>query len=120
MTVDLTTNYLGLKLRNPLVVAACPLTAELDVLRQLEEAGADPNVTAQQIESQYVALVSAVKNTISIPLAVKVSPFFTAFANVAQKLTAAGADGLVLFNRFLQPDIDVDTLRVSPHLMLSH
>jgi dihydroorotate dehydrogenase (fumarate) len=81
---------------------------------------ADTNITAEQVESRYVELVAAVKKEISIPLAVKVSPFFTSFANMAQRLRTAGADGLVLFNRFLQPDIDVDTLRVSPHLTLSH
>lgn len=222
MTVDLTSKYLGLTLRNPLIISACPLTGEIDVLRRLEEAGAaaavmpslfeeqiehkvaeavaahpfstdsfgeslayfrelshynrgpdrylrqveaakkavampiigslngtseggwvryaklieeagadalemniysvvaDPDVTAEQIESRYIELVSAVKGTISIPLAVKVSPYFTAFANMAQRLMAAGADGLVMFNRFLQPDIDIDTLKVSPHLTLSH
>jgi dihydroorotate dehydrogenase (fumarate) len=80
----------------------------------------DLNITAEQVETHYVDLVSAVRREISIPLAVKLSPYFTALANLAQRLTVAGADGLVLFNRFLQPDIDVDTLRVSPHLVLSH
>jgi dihydroorotate dehydrogenase (fumarate) len=64
-------------------------------------------------------LVAEVREEISIPLAVKVGPFFTAFPNVARRLVEAGADGLVLFNRFLQPDIDLDTMRVEPRLALS-
>jgi dihydroorotate dehydrogenase (fumarate) len=222
MTIDLTTHYLGLKLSNPVVVASCPLTGELDVLRRLEEYGAaaavmpslfeeqfdhkasdshpascppgpspyvesmayfhelkeynrgsevylkhlaaakkavsipiigslnvaalgdwlrcasriqeagadalelniyfvatDPDTTSHDIEARYVELVAAARNEISIPLAVKVGPFFTAFPNVARRLVEAGADGLVLFNRFLQPDIDVPTMSVVPRLVLS-
>jgi dihydroorotate dehydrogenase (fumarate) len=222
MNANLTSTYLGFKLRNPLIVSSCPLTGETDVLQRLEAAGAaaavlpslfeeqidhpsaelahahpfstdafgkslsyfrelahynrgpdkylrqveaakkavsipiigslngtsvggwvryarlieeagadalemniysvvpDPEVTAAQIEARYVEMVAAVREEISIPLAVKVGPYFTAFANMAQQLIAAGADGLVLFNRFIQPDIDVEALRVSPHLVLSH
>jgi dihydroorotate dehydrogenase (fumarate) len=222
MNINLTTKYLGLTLRNPLIASSSPLTGEIDVLRRLEAVGAaaavlpslfeeqinhapaetfheqpfstdsfgkslayfrelghynrgpdrylrqleeakkavsmpiiaslngtseggwiryaklieeagadalemniysvvaDPDVTAEQVESRYLELVSAVRHEISIPLAVKVGPFFTAFANTAQRLTIAGADGLVLFNRFLQPDIDLNALKVSPHLVLSH
>lgn len=222
MTIDLTTQYLGLTLANPIVVSACPLTGELDVLRQLEaygasaavlpslfeeqfdrtagdtrptsdaygdpsfaqsmayfrelkhynrgpevylkhleaakqavaipligslnvttmgnwirsaariqEAGADalelniyflptdPEITSSEIEARYVDLVAAVRSQISIPLAVKMSPYFTALPNMARRLVEAGADGLVLFNRFLQPDIDLDTLRVQPRVVLS-
>ena len=221
MVADLSTHYLGLKLANPIVVSACPLTAELDVLRRLadfgaaaavlpslfeeqleqkepgerqavtsgarsageslayfhelreynrgpdvylahlanakkavsipiigslnvtttgdwtryakriQDAGADalelniyflvtnPDTTSREVEARYVELVSAVRNEISIPLAVKVAPYFTAFPNLARRLVEAGADGLVLFNRFLQPNIDLDTLRVVPQLTLS-
>ena len=210
MTKQLTTTYLGLTLRNPLVVSACPLTAEPDTLQRMEalgaaaavmpslfeeqieqtearpvrtlpdyahpiqdsnsfyrrldgynggpdaylrhielakksvsipiigslngttdagwiryarlmqEAGADaielnmyhvaadPAMTTDEIESRYLELVAAVRSVVSIPLAVKLGPYFAAFANMAQRLVAAGADGLVLFNRFLQPDIDPD------------
>ena len=80
---------------------------------------ADPKVTAEQAEAHYLKTVAAVRKAVSIPLAVKVGPYFTAFANMAQRFVAAGADGLVLFNRFLQPDIDVDSLRIAPHLSLS-
>lgn len=222
MPIDLTTQYLGLTLANPIVVSACPLTGELDVLRQLEEFGAaaavlpslfeeqfdrtagdtrpvsdaygdpsfarsmayfrelqqynrgpevylkhlaaakqavsipligslnvaspgnwirsasriqdagadalelniyflptDPDTTSGEVEARYVDLVAAVRSEISIPLAVKIGPYFTALPNVARRLVEAGADGLVLFNRFMQPDIDLDTLRVSPRLVLS-
>ncbi|MEX0675849.1 MAG: dihydroorotate dehydrogenase-like protein [Pirellulales bacterium] len=221
MNTDLSSNYLGLKLANPIVISACPLTGELDVLRQLEDFGAaaavlpslfeeqidgkPPNVqaragpgvaslmenaahfhelkeynrgpdsylkhlasakravsipligslnvtalgewvhyarrieeagadalelnvyflvadfdtTSREIESRYIELVAAVRNEITIPLAVKIGPYFTALPNVARRLVEAGADGLVLFNRFLQPDIDVNVLRVLPRLSLS-
>lgn len=98
----------------------------------IEEAGADAlelnlyflatdlDVTAAEIEDRCVAIVAAVKERIGIPLAVKLSPFFTALPQFAKRLTDAGADGLVLFNRFYQPDIDTDELDVRPMLDLSH
>ena len=221
MSVDLQTIYMGLKLRNPLVVSACPLTGELDNLRRLEDIGAaaavlpsffaeqfdgrhpaaesqysfatdalgqtlshfrelkhynrgpegylkhieaakkavsmpiigsingtnpgnwiryarlmqdagadalelniysiitDLDVTSEQIEKRFLHLVSAIRQEISIPLAVKLSPAFTALGNMSRKLGEAGANGLVLFNRFIQPDIDLDELKVNPHLVLS-
>ncbi|MGD9722945.1 MAG: dihydroorotate dehydrogenase-like protein [Pirellulales bacterium] len=219
MTTDLSTKYLGLKLANPIVVSACPLTGELDVLRKLEDFGAaaavlpslfeeqfetkatdaestphptkfldnlayfqelkeynrgpaaylqhltaakkavaipiigslnvtgpgdvvryakqiqeagadalelniyvvptDPNVTSQQIETRYVELVAAARNQISIPLAIKIGPYFTSLPNMARRLVEAGADGLIFFNRFLQPDIDIDHMRVDARLHLS-
>jgi dihydroorotate dehydrogenase (fumarate) len=221
MSVDLSTTYLGLRLKNPLVVSACPLTAQIDQLQRLQEAGvaaavlpslfeeqidhdveemiklhefgtdsfaealtyfpeqqdyttgpegyleaiirakravdipviaslngtskggwirhakmmqdagadaielnvyfvaADPDLTGRDVESQYLELVAAVKESISIPLAVKVGPYFSAMANMGVRLAQAGADGLVLFNRFFQPDIDLDTLEAHPQLHLS-
>jgi len=80
---------------------------------------ADPTVTAEQVEARYLRIVAAVRKAVSIPLAVKVGPYFTSLANMAGRFVAAGADGLVLFNRFLQPDIDVDSLKISPRLALS-
>jgi dihydroorotate dehydrogenase (fumarate) len=80
---------------------------------------ADPGVAAAEVEERTVALVRAVREAISIPLAVKVGPFYSAFAHMAGRLHDAGADGLVLFNRFLQPDIDLETLEVAPRLVLS-
>jgi dihydroorotate dehydrogenase (fumarate) len=217
----LSTKYLGLALKNPLVVSACPLSEKLDGLKRLEEAGAaavvlyslfeeqieheeielaearqrgaeayaehsewfpeiddyrlgprsylehvekakaavsipviaslngttkggwtgyakqiqdagadavelniylvaaDPDVPGSDVENRYVDLVAAVKQAISIPLAVKVGSQFSSPGNVAKRLAEAGADGLVLFNRFLQPDIALDELEVRPHLELS-
>jgi dihydroorotate dehydrogenase (fumarate) len=221
MSVDLSTNYLGLGLRNPLVAAASPLTGDLDALRRMESAGAaavvlpslfqeqlerdalavrqlvrtgpegfeeilarrpdldgynagasgylrhlerakaalsipviaslsgsadgdwtrhawlleemgadalelnvyfiptDPGVTAEAVESRYVDLVAAVVEATTIPVAVKLGPYFSALPNLARRLIEVGADGLVLFNRYLQPDIDPASLHVTPHLTLS-
>jgi dihydroorotate dehydrogenase (fumarate) len=221
VTPDLSTSYLGLRLRNPIVASASPLTGNLDSLRALEEAGVaavvlpslfeeqieheeidihellehqthsfgealtwfpelddyntgpgsylehlqqakatldipviaslngvsaggwlryarlceeagadalelnvyavetDPAHTAADVEARTLALVRHVREAVSIPLAVKVGPFYSAFANMARELADAGADGLVLFNRFLQPDIDLETLEVAPWLPLS-
>ena len=220
MSVDLSTTYLGLKLKNPLVIAASPMTQKLDSLMALEEKGAaaavfpslfeeqiehdtmeltklhqfgtdsfaealsyfpdeddfhvgpesyleaitaakravtmpiiaslngtskggwvryakmmqeagdalelnvyfiatDLAMNGREVESRYVDLVSAVKESVSIPLAVKVGPYFSAMGNMARRLAEAGADGLVLFNRFLQPDFDLETLETKPRLVLS-
>jgi dihydroorotate dehydrogenase (fumarate) len=79
----------------------------------------DPTRSAADVERGYVELVSAVRAEIEVPLAVKLSPWFTALGHVALALQAAGADGLVLFNRLYQPDIDLNTLDITPHLQLS-
>ncbi len=100
--------------------------------RQMEQAGADalelniyyipadPDVTGEQVEQRYVDLIKAIKAEVSIPVAVKLGPYFSSMANVAKKLDAAGADGLVLFNRFYQPDYDLEALEVVPNLILSN
>ncbi|MEN6449174.1 MAG: dihydroorotate dehydrogenase-like protein [Thermoguttaceae bacterium] len=80
---------------------------------------ADVNTTGQDVETRYLNLVSAVKQSISIPLAVKVGPYFSNMANMGVRLAEAGADGLVLFNRFFQPDIDLETMTARPQLHLS-
>ncbi len=80
----------------------------------------DPDLTAAQIEDNYVTLVRNIRKSIKIPIAVKLSPFFTSIPNTAKRLVEAGANGLVLFNRFYQPDFDLDTLDVTPRLVLSH
>ena len=99
--------------------------------RRIEAAGADalelnlyhvpsdPGRTAAGVEAADLALIAAVRAAISIPLAVKFSPFYSAFAHLAGEAVAAGADGLVLFNRFYQPDLDLETLDVEPRLDLS-
>jgi dihydroorotate dehydrogenase (fumarate) len=99
--------------------------------RQIEQAGAhgielniywtptDPNMTAADVEQRYLDIVSAVKAAVKIPVAVKLSPFFSAFANFATRLDRAGADALVLFNRFYQPDFNIEEREVKPQLNLS-
>ena len=104
----------------------------IEYARKMEEAGADalelnlyylptdPSVTSTDVESGYTALVGDIRTQVSIPLAVKLSPFFTALPNVAKRLAEAGANGLVLFNRFYQPELDLETLEVVPNLVLSN
>jgi dihydroorotate dehydrogenase (fumarate) len=220
--VDVSTEYLGLKLRTPLVASSSPLTGNLDDLRRLEDAGisavvlpsvfeeqinaesvaihdmldvgagssgeaasyfpdledyntgpdhyfelvarakqqlaipviaslngttpggwaeyardleqagadaielnlylvsADPHTSPEVIEGRYRDLVARVSAEVTIPVAVKLSPFFTALAHTAHELVRAGARGLVLFNRFYQPELDLESLQVEPHLLLSH
>ncbi len=219
--IDLSTKYLGLNLRTPLVPSASPLTQDLDTIRRLEDAGAsaivlyslfeeqlrmegmeldlhlnlwantsaealtyfpepeefhlgpegylkhirhvkeavkvpviaslngmtvggwteyarlieeagadalecniywipsDPRTPATEIEQTYVEILKAVKSAVKIPVAVKLSPYFTNFAGMANRLDEAGADGLVLFNRFYQPDLDLEHLEVKPNVLLS-
>jgi dihydroorotate dehydrogenase (fumarate) len=80
---------------------------------------ADLEMSGQDVESLYLDLVASVKQSISIPLAVKVGPYFSSLGNFGMRLVEAGADGLVLFNRFYQPDIDLDSLTAEPLLHLS-
>ena len=103
----------------------------VEYAQQIEAAGADAlelNVyfvatdlgrSGAEVEHQYVELVQDVRRAVGIPLAVKLGPYFSAFAHFAKRLDTAGADGLVLFNRFYQPDLDVDRLEVVPNLTLS-
>lgn len=80
---------------------------------------ADSDVPPAEIEARYRDLVAAVRAEIRIPLAIKLGPYFTALAHTARDLVSQGADGLVLFNRFYQPDLDLETLDVLPSLSLS-
>jgi len=80
----------------------------------------DRNRTAADVEDEDLDLIAAVRAAVNLPLAVKLSPYYTAFANFAGKAVEAGANGLVLFNRFYQPDIDLDELAVVPRVSLSH
>jgi dihydroorotate dehydrogenase (fumarate) len=79
----------------------------------------DVHDTAESVEQRTAELVAAVRAEVTVPLAVKLLPYYTAVGNVATRVVAAGADGLVLFNRFAQPDLDVETLTVGPRLALS-
>jgi len=85
----------------------------------LYHVAADPGDDAAALERRLRELVAAVRREVAIPIAVKLSPFFTALAHTARELVRAGADGLVLFNRFYQPDVDLDALEVVPRLALS-
>jgi len=99
--------------------------------RQIEQAGADAlelniyriptdfELSGAEIEQQTLDIFRAVKREVTIPVAVKLSPFFTNFARMAKCLDQSGAQGLVLFNRFYQPDIDLENLEVSPTLLFS-
>jgi dihydroorotate dehydrogenase (fumarate) len=80
---------------------------------------ADVTVSADEVERQYLELVESVRKSVAVPLAVKIGPYFSSLGHMARRLTAAGADGLVLFNRFYQPDIDLARLEVVPNLVLS-
>ena len=128
---DLRTRYLGMELRSPLVASSSPLTGSLDGLRRLEAAGADalelnvyyvssrPGLSASDVEWHYLDVVRAVRQATRLPLAVKLSPYFSSLANLAGQLVEAGANGLVLFNRFYQPDLDIEAMEVRPALELS-
>jgi dihydroorotate dehydrogenase (fumarate) len=99
--------------------------------REIQQAGADAlelniyyiptdfDLPGSMVESTYVEIVRAVKASVGIPVAVKLSPFFSNMANMARQIDDAGADALVLFNRFYQPDIDLENLEVKPHVLLS-
>ena len=99
--------------------------------KQIEQAGADAlelniyyiptdtKLSGAEVEQTYVDIVKAVKGVVAIPVAVKLSPFFNNMANIAKRLDDAGADALVLFNRFYQPDIDLEELAVQPSVILS-
>jgi dihydroorotate dehydrogenase (fumarate) len=219
--IDLSTNYLGLKLRNPIVVSASPLTEKLENFARMEDAGAsaivmyslmeeqieaesenidnaleygansyaeatsylpdmqkyhigpdrylellhkgkksvsipviaslngrspggwvryseymeqagadalelnifdvasDPDLSASDLETRYCNIVRAIRKNVRIPIAVKLGPYFTSCANFAKRLSDAGADGIVIFNRFYQPDFDLEEMEVTPNLVLS-
>ncbi|HEY3343266.1 MAG TPA: dihydroorotate dehydrogenase-like protein [Anaerolineae bacterium] len=103
----------------------------VDYARKIQQAGADAlelNIyyiptdllrTSAEVEQMYLDVVHDVKSSVTIPVAVKLSPFFSATANMAQRLAVQGADALVLFNRFYQPDFDLEKMEVTPNLTLS-
>src|ERR1017187_808486 len=102
-----------------------------DYARQIQQAGADAlelniyyiptdmDLGGDVVEDTYINILRAVKANVTIPVAVKLSPFFSNFANMAKRLDQAGANGLVLFNRFYQPDIELESLEVKPNILLS-
>lgn len=102
-----------------------------DYAQKIEQAGVDAielniyyvptdiTIRGEQVEQNYLDIVRAVTDSVNLPVAVKLSPFFSNMANMAKRLSDTGASGLVLFNRFYQPDIDLITLEADPNLMLS-
>ncbi|MCG3148758.1 MAG: Dihydroorotate dehydrogenase [Verrucomicrobiae bacterium] len=102
-----------------------------DFAKQIQQAGADAlelniyyiptdiHLSGAAVEKTYLDILKAVKSAVKIPVAVKLSPFFSNMANMAVQLDEAGADALVLFNRFYQPDLDIDQLEVQPSVLLS-
>ena len=103
----------------------------VEFAQQIQEAGADAlelniysiptdfDASGAEIEQKYIDILRAVKSEVTIPVAIKISPFFSNTANMTKRLVEAGADGLVLFNRFYQPDIDIEELEVTTNLLLS-
>jgi dihydroorotate dehydrogenase (fumarate) len=131
--------YLEL-IRKAKAAAGIPIIASLngasiggwvDYAKKIEEAGADalelnvysiPTDTSRssaEVEHSYIDILKAVKFVVSIPVAMKLSPFFSNMANMARRLDDAGADALVLFNRFYQPDMDLENLEIRPNVVLS-
>ena len=127
-------------IRKAKAMVAMPIIASLngftiggwtDYAQQMQEAGADAielniywiptdfDMSGTDVEQHYIEVLRAVKSTVQIPVAVKLSPYFSNMANMAKRLCEAGADGLVLFNRFYEPDIDIEELEVAPNLILS-
>lgn len=102
-----------------------------DYAKQMQQAGADAielniyyiptdlDLPGAEVEQTYLDILKAVKSAVTIPVSVKLSPFFSNFANMARRLDETGADGLVLFNRFYQPDIELESLEVRPNILLS-
>jgi dihydroorotate dehydrogenase (fumarate) len=103
----------------------------LDLGKEIEQAGADalelnvyylagsPEVSAAGVEARYIALLEALKRTVTLPIVMKLSPWFSSLPHFVRQLEAAGADGIALFNRFYQPDLDLDTLNVIEQPQLS-
>jgi len=104
----------------------------IEYARLIEQAGADaielniyylptdPSLSGTEVEEIYLDVLREVKRTVTIPVAVKLSPYFSSIPHMAGRLAEARADGLVLFNRFYQPDLDLERLEVTPRLLLSH
>lgn len=132
--------YLG-HIRRAKEAVSIPIIASLngvstggwvEYAKEMADAGADaielnvyyvptnPAMSGQAVEDLYIDLVKAVKASVSVPVAVKIGPYFSSVANMAKRLSEAGADALVMFNRFYQPDLDLKNLEVKPDLVLSN
>ncbi len=121
------------RVKIPIIASLNGITPEgwIDYSRQIEQAGADAlevniffipadvNLSGAAVEHRYLNIITEVKNNIKIPVSVKLNPYFSSIGNMAQRLQAAGANGLVLFNRFYQPDFDINDLKVLSNLNYS-
>ena len=119
--------------RVPIIASLNGITNEgwIDYAKQMHQAGAsaielnvyliatDLEMTGRDVEQRFIDILRAVKEAVPVPVALKTGPFFSAFGNMARRLDEAGADALVLFNRFYQPDFDLERLEVVPNLTLS-
>lgn len=117
----------------PIIASLNGITPEgwIEYAREIEQAGAnaleinvyfipaDIRLSAADVEERYIEIVKIVRETVSIPIAIKLNPYFSSIGNMSQRLCSAGADGLVLFNRFYQPDFEISELKVLPNLNLS-
>lgn len=117
----------------PIIASLNGVTPEgwTDYARDIEQAGADGleinvyfipadiRLTSADVEKRYIDIVQMIRSSIKIPIAVKMNPYFSSIGNMSQQLQSAGADALVLFNRFYQPDFDINDLVVLPNLELS-
>jgi len=117
----------------PIIASLNGITPEgwIEYAREIEQAGADAleinvyfipadiRLTPEEVENRYLDITSMVRETVDIPIAVKLNPYFSSIGNTALRLQEAGADALVLFNRFYQPDFDIDELKAVPNLELS-
>lgn len=117
----------------PIIASLNGTTPEgwIEYAREIEQAGAngleinvyfipaDILLSSEDVERRYLDIVALVRETINIPIAVKLNPYFSSIGNMSQRLSDAGADALVLFNRFYQPDFDIEELKVLPNLELS-
>ena len=117
----------------PIIASLCAVSPEgwLDYARRITDAGAsaielnlyfvptDPSVSGQSIEAQYLEVVTALRQELTVPLSVKIGPYFSSLPYFARQVVDAGADGLVLFNRFLEPEVNLENQAVEPHLVLS-
>ena len=116
-----------------MIASLCATTLKgwTEYAQQIEQAGASAlelnlyqvpsqtDVAGAQLEDVYVEVVKAAKSAVKIPVAAKLTPFFTSMTNMAKRFDAVGADGLVLFNRFYQPDMNLDALDIQPNVLLS-
>lgn len=117
----------------PIIASLNGITPEgwIEYAREIEQAGADGleiniffipadiSMTSEDVETRYLDIVKLVRETVSLPIAVKLNPYFSAIGNMSKQLQAAGADALVLFNRFYQPDFDIEELAIMQNLDLS-